>query len=103
MISGNGWLTLMNPIMFSAIAENTLHIFAAVNFLSIPLVWAFYPETANRTLEEMDLLFASKSPFVWDMEKNFAKLKAENQGVSHMAHVGEHHRADEEMEVAGKV
>ncbi|EIM84202.1 general substrate transporter [Stereum hirsutum FP-91666 SS1] len=100
---GNGWLTLMNPIMFSAIAENTFYIFAAVNFLSIPLVWAFYPETANRTLEEMDLLFASKSPFVWEMEKNFAKLKAENQGVSHMAHVGEHHRADEQMEVAGKV
>ena len=42
---------MLNPVMFSAIAENTLYIFGAVNFLSIPLVWAFYPETANRTLE----------------------------------------------------
>jgi hypothetical protein len=33
--------------------------------------------TANRTLEEMDLLFASKSPFVWNEERHFAKLKAE--------------------------
>lgn len=76
---GNGWLTLLNPIMFDAIGENTLHIFGAVNFLSIPLVWAFYPETANRTLEEMDWLFASKSPFVWEEEKMFAKLKAERE------------------------
>ncbi|KAJ3738699.1 general substrate transporter [Lentinula detonsa] len=74
---GNGWLTLLNPIMFNRIGENTLHIFGAVNFLTIPMVWALYPETANRTLEEMDLLFASKSPFVWDEEKNFRRLKSE--------------------------
>ena len=90
----------MNPIMFSAIAENTLHIFAAVNFLSIPFVWALYPETANRTLEEMDLLFASKSPFVWDMERNFARLKAENEQVGHVGHVDEQ-RLDEEA--GGKI
>ncbi|KIK66531.1 hypothetical protein GYMLUDRAFT_257775 [Collybiopsis luxurians FD-317 M1] len=76
---GNGWLTLLNPIMFNRIAENTLHIFGAINFLTIPMVWALYPETANRTLEEMDLLFASKSPFVWDEEKTFRRLKAEMQ------------------------
>ena len=75
---GNGWLTLVNPVMFSAIRENTLHIFAAVNFLSIPIVWAFYPETANRTLEEMDLLFASQSPFVWNQERTFRELKEKN-------------------------
>ncbi|KAF9257402.1 general substrate transporter [Marasmius fiardii PR-910] len=74
---GNGWLTLLNPVMFARIQENTLHIFGVINFLSIPMVWAFYPETANRTLEEMDLLFASKSPFVWDEERNFRRLKAE--------------------------
>jgi hypothetical protein len=62
--------------MFNSIHENTLHVFAAINFLSIPLVWAFYPETANRTLEEVDMLFASPSPFVWDAEKKFAELKA---------------------------
>ncbi|CDO77496.1 hypothetical protein BN946_scf184902.g30 [Trametes cinnabarina] len=74
---GNGWLTLLNPVMFNRIGENTLHIFGAINFLSIPLVWAFYPETANRTLEEMDYLFMSKSPFVWDEEENFRRLKEE--------------------------
>ncbi|TFY83473.1 hypothetical protein EWM64_g544 [Hericium alpestre] len=75
---GNGWLTLLNPVMFNAIQEKTLYIFGAVNFLSIPLVWAFYPETANRTLEEMNLLFASPSPFTWNQERNFAKKKEEH-------------------------
>lgn len=80
---GNGWLTLINPVMFSAIRENTLYVFGAVNFLSIPIVWAFYPETANRTLEEMDLLFTSVSPFVWDEERNFRKMKAANPKLAH--------------------
>ena len=74
---GNGWLTLLNPVMFSRIGENTLHVFGAVNFLSIPLVWALYPETANRTLEEMDFLFMSDSPFVWNEEANFRRMKEE--------------------------
>lgn len=69
--------------MFSRIAENTLHVFGAVNILSIPIVWAFYPETANRTLEEVDLLFASKSPFAWDNEKNFVELMQSGRKLSH--------------------
>ena len=71
--------------MFSRIGENTLHIFGAINFLSIPMVWALYPETANRTLEEMDLLFASASPWVWDEEAHFGKLKAERPELEHVA------------------
>lgn len=76
---GNGWLTLLNPVMFSRIHENTLHIFGAINFLTIPMVWALYPETANRTLEEMDHLFMSDSPFVWAEEAEFKKWKEETE------------------------
>lgn len=65
--------------MFNRIGENTLHIFGAINFLSIPLVWALYPETANRTLEEMDFLFMSDSPWVWNEEANFRRLKGESE------------------------
>jgi hypothetical protein len=63
--------------MFSAVQEKTLYIFGACNFASIFVVWAFYPETANRTLEEMEFLFAADMPWVWDAEKTNAKLKAE--------------------------
>jgi hypothetical protein len=80
----SSWLTLLNPVMFSRIGENTLHIFGAINFLSIPMVWALYPETANRTLEEMDLLFASPSPWVWDEEEHFARLKQERAELEHV-------------------
>lgn len=85
---GNGWLTLLCPIMFSAIGENTLHIFAACNILAIPVVWALYPESNQRTLEEMDLLFAAPTPWVWDAEKTFAKLKAERPELLTASHHG---------------
>lgn len=85
---GNGWLTLLCPVMFSKIGENTLHIFGACNILAIPIVWALYPESNQRTLEEMDLLFAAPTPWVWDAEKTFAKLKAERPELVSAAHHG---------------
>ncbi|KAL0260731.1 hypothetical protein SLS55_004421 [Diplodia seriata] len=72
---GNGWLTLLCPVMFGAIGEKTLYIFGACNFLAIPMVWALYPESNQRTLEEMDLLFTAETPWVWDAEKRFKELK----------------------------
>ncbi|GAB7330967.1 hypothetical protein MBLNU13_g02478t1 [Cladosporium sp. NU13] len=75
---GNGWLTLLCPVMFNAIGEKTLYIFGAANVITIPMVWALYPETNQRTLEEIDLLFEADSPWVWDAEKHFAKLLEEN-------------------------
>jgi hypothetical protein len=78
---GNGWLTLLCPIMFQQLGEKTLYIFAACNAITIPMVWALYPETNQRTLEEIDLLFASDSIWNWEAEKNFARLREENGHV----------------------
>lgn len=75
---GNGWCVLLLPTIFERLHEKTLYIFGGVNALAIVAVWALYPESNQRTLEEMDLVFASDSIWVWDAEKNFAKLKAEN-------------------------
>ncbi|KUJ07912.1 general substrate transporter [Mollisia scopiformis] len=62
---GNGTLTLVLPYIVSAINEKLLYIFGACNLISIPHwylpMWAFYPESNQRTLEEMDMLFASDS------------------------------------------
>ena len=71
--------------MFSAIEEKTLYIFAISNVISIPMVWALYPESNQRTLEDMNLLFAAPTPWNWDAEKTFARLKAENPGFMHEA------------------
>lgn len=61
--------------MFAAIKEKTLYIFAICNFAAIVIVWALYPETANRTLEEIDSLFSAKWPWAWQAEKAFADYK----------------------------
>jgi hypothetical protein len=63
--------------MFQQIGEKTLYVFAACNAITIPMVWALYPETNQRTLEEIDLLFASDSIWNWEAEKNFARLREE--------------------------
>ena len=65
-------------MIFKRLAEKTFYLFGAVNFLTIPIVWALYPESNQRTLEEMDLLFASDSWWNWDAEATYARLKAEN-------------------------
>ena len=75
--------------MFDSIGEKTLYIFAISNAITLPMVWALYPESNQRTLEEMDLLFAAKTPWVWDAEKNFARLKAEHPEIAHAAHKGQ--------------
>lgn len=77
---GNGWLTLLCPVMFDHIGEKTFYIFGACNLLSLPMVWALYPETNQRSLEEIDLLFAADTPWVWDAEKQFAALVQEGKG-----------------------
>lgn len=48
-----------------------------VCILTARLVYCLYPESSQRTLEEMNLLFASPTPWAWDAEKTFATLKAE--------------------------
>lgn len=53
----NFWVVLITPIAFEAIGYTTYIIFIALNAVSIPLVWLLYPETAYRTLEEVDVFF----------------------------------------------
>lgn len=82
--------------------EKTLYIFGAVNVLSIVVVWALYPESNQRTLEEMDLVFASDSIWAWDAERNFAKLREENpqlvqSSLSHHGVVDIEHTAPTKM------
>ncbi|WPG99795.1 sugar transporter STL1-like protein [Acrodontium crateriforme] len=75
---GNGWCVLLLPTIFEKLNEKTLYIFGAVNIFAIFVVWALYPESNQRTLEEMNLVFACDSIWNWEAEKHFAILKAEN-------------------------
>ena len=60
-----------------------------MNAFTILVVWALYPETNQRTLEEMDLVFASDSIWVWEAEKNFKLLQEENPDLIQAAKRGQ--------------
>ncbi|VEU21409.1 DEKNAAC102209 [Brettanomyces naardenensis] len=61
--SFNFMVVMITPIAFNNIKSFTYLIFAVLNFLTIPAVYVFYPETKERSLEEMDEIFG-KCP-VW--------------------------------------
>ncbi|KAL8792196.1 MAG: hypothetical protein Q9195_005218 [Heterodermia aff. obscurata] len=96
---GNGWTTLLLPIMFQRLHEKVFYIFGAVNALTLPIVWAFYPESNQRTLEEMDLLFATPSWWNWEAERTYEMLKAQNPELVQAAKGGSivHNDDDGEM------
>ena len=74
--------------MFAALEEKSLYVFGAVNAATIVIVWALYPETNQRTLEEMNLVFAADSIWNWDAEKNFKILKEQNPELVQAARRG---------------
>ncbi|KAI2607775.1 general substrate transporter [Hypoxylon fragiforme] len=45
------------PVGIDTIGSNIYFFFMAVNFICIPIIVVFYPETKGRALEDMDLLF----------------------------------------------
>ncbi|KAJ6069835.1 hypothetical protein N7499_011722 [Penicillium canescens] len=68
---GVGMTTLVNPIMFNVMTSRTYFLFAGLNLIWIPIVYLFYPETRNRSLESIDALFSTPSPFYWKMEQAY--------------------------------
>ena len=74
--------------MFDALGEKALYVFGGVNVLTIFVVWALYPETNQRTLEEMNLVFASDSIWNWEAERNFKILKEQNPELVQAAQRG---------------
>jgi hypothetical protein len=75
---GVGMTTLVNPIMFGSMKSRSYFLLAALNLLWIPIVYLFYPETRNRSLESINNLFSTSRPFYWDMEKAY-RLCTENE------------------------
>ena len=63
-------------VMFSALGSKTLYIFGICNIITLPMVYCLYPETNQRTLEEINLVFSSDSIWNWEAERNFKELKS---------------------------
>lgn len=54
----NFTIVMATPPMIQNIRFGTYVFFAAINALQIPVIYFFYPETKDRSLEEIDLIFA---------------------------------------------
>lgn len=50
-------VVMITPVAFQNIKYKTYIIFAVINAFIFPVVYFFYPETAYRSLEEMDTIF----------------------------------------------
>ncbi|KAK7188157.1 hypothetical protein DPSP01_001700 [Paraphaeosphaeria sporulosa] len=54
----NFFIVMITPVLVSQIGWGTYLFFGALNAIFIPIIYFFYPETAGRSLEEIDLIFA---------------------------------------------
>lgn len=77
---GCGVTTFVIPIMLSNIGWWSFIFFGCMNFVVIPIIHFFYPETAGRSLEEVDLLFTSDSLFVSKNMSEYDRRVAEAGG-----------------------
>jgi len=60
----NFMVVMVTPVAFANIAWRTYIIFAVINAAMAPSVYFFFPETAGRSLEEMDEIFhKTTNPF----------------------------------------
>jgi len=54
---GNGVITMITPFLFQSISYGTLLLLFGLNIFCLPFIILFYPETAGRSLEQMDTFF----------------------------------------------
>ncbi|PSK33923.1 High-affinity glucose transporter [Elsinoe australis] len=50
-------IVMITPVLVSNITWKTYLIFMVMNFVFIPIIYFLFPETANRSLEDIDFLF----------------------------------------------
>ncbi|KAJ8127945.1 hypothetical protein O1611_g5690 [Lasiodiplodia mahajangana] len=54
----NFFIVLITPVLVMNIGWGTFLFFAVLNATFLPIIYFFYPETARRSLEEIDIIFA---------------------------------------------
>jgi len=80
---GCGVTTFVIPIMLGAIGWRAFIFFGCMNIVVMPIIHFFYVETAGRSLEEINLLFTSDSPFVKkNMEEYHRRIAAAGGNVA---------------------
>ena len=72
---GGGVINEIIPYIIKAAGFWVFIMFGLINFAQLIPVWLFYVETADRVLEDLDILFASDSPLAYKAERQFEEKK----------------------------
>jgi len=83
---------MITPTLIGRLAWKTYIIFMCTNFAFVPLVYFFYPETANLTLEEIDHLYME--PGIAARKVAARMRKARKQGLDPLEEEGFSHVVD---------
>ncbi|ANB11227.1 glucose-inactivated glycerol proton symporter STL1 [Sugiyamaella lignohabitans] len=81
-------IVMITPIFVTNTRWGCYLFFALINFLFVPIIYFFYPETAGRSLEEMDIIFAKgyveKKPYfrVAQQLPSLTPEQVENEAIS---------------------
>ncbi|KAK9326081.1 general substrate transporter [Lipomyces orientalis] len=82
----NFMVVMITPVAFNNIGAYTYLVFAVINAIMVPCVYFFYPETAGRSLEEIDEIFEKSSPWTpWDVVGIAARLPRHHVDVLEIA------------------
>lgn len=72
----NFTVVMITPVIINRIQWKAYLIFMVTNFIFIPVVYFFYPETGNLRLEDVDLIFSRGGDPVKQARMMAAELKA---------------------------
>ncbi|KAA6415066.1 MAG: Sugar transporter STL1 [Lasallia pustulata] len=72
--------TFFIPITLSRLGWKIFIMFGCFNIIAMPIIWFIYPEPANKTLEEVNLLFTSDSLLVGKNMADYRRLVDEAGG-----------------------
>ena len=102
----NFMVVMITPVSFSSIGWKTYLVFAVINAAMVPTVYFFYPETAYRSLEEMDSIFHKTKNFftvVWTAKNEPRRYGKHGETLIDYEETGEHERRISYAERRGSV
>lgn len=71
---------MITPVIISHLQWKAYLIFMCTNLAFIPLIYFFYPETANLTLEEIDYLYTQPGRSARKVARELRKNRASGHG-----------------------
>ena len=75
-------IVYLTPQAIQSLGYRLYIIWALLNAVFVPVTWLFYPETAGRSLEDMDAVFANEKFGITKTRSPGTRTNAEIDGVA---------------------